>query len=105
MTRIQAEDLPWTQQNSPQGKYSLARRSLSIAAGGQKDVGTWGGGHPFDLEIQLSQDGVVGRLLAEAQGLRLFALAGFYQRDDERLSRAPGRLKGVIGVAPAPFDL
>lgn len=59
----------------------------------------------FDLEIQLSQDGVVGRLLAEAQGLRLFALAGFYQRDDERLSRAPGRLKGIIGVAPAPFDL
>lgn len=51
MTRIQAADIPWTQQNSPQGRYSLARRSLSIAAGGQKDIGTWGGGHPFDLEI------------------------------------------------------
>ena len=52
MTRTQAEDIPWTQQNSPQGKYVLARRSLSLAAGGQKDIGTWGGGHPFDLEIQ-----------------------------------------------------
>ena len=51
MTRIQVEVIPWTQQNSPQGKYSLARRSLSISAGGQKDIGTWGGGHPFDLEI------------------------------------------------------
>jgi len=52
MTRTQAEHLPWTQQNSPQGKYVLARRSLSLAAGGKKDIGTWGGGHPFDLEIQ-----------------------------------------------------
>ena len=52
MTRTNAEDLPWTQQNSPQGKYGLARRSLSVAAGGQKDTGTWAGGHPFDLEIQ-----------------------------------------------------
>lgn len=52
MTRTHAEDIPWTQQNSPQGKYGLARRSLSLAAGGQKDIGTWGGGHPFDFEIQ-----------------------------------------------------
>jgi uncharacterized cupin superfamily protein len=59
MTRTQAEDLPWTQQNSPQGKYALARRSLSVAAGGQKDIGTWGGGHPFDVEIQCIMPGKV----------------------------------------------
>lgn len=52
MTRTQAEELPWTQQNSPQGKYGILRRSLSQATGGVKDVGTWSGGHPFDLEIQ-----------------------------------------------------
>lgn len=52
MTRAQSEDIPWTQQNSPQGKYGILRRSLSQAAGGLKDVGTWGGGHPFDIEIQ-----------------------------------------------------
>lgn len=52
MTRTHAEDLPWTQQTSPKGKFGLARRALSIAAGGQKDIGTWGGGHPFDVEIQ-----------------------------------------------------
>ncbi len=51
MTRAHTDDLPWTSQNSPKGKYGLSRRSLSIAAGGQKDIGTWGGGHPFDLEI------------------------------------------------------
>lgn len=51
MTRAHAEDLPWNAQNSPQGKYGIQRRSLSQAAGGKKDIGTWGGGHPFDLEI------------------------------------------------------
>jgi chorismate mutase len=53
----------------------------------------------------LSQDGVAGRLLTEAGGLKLFALAGFYQANDERLARAPGRLSGVIGAAPEPFDV
>lgn len=51
MTRTHSEDLPWNAQNSPGGKFAMARRSLSQAAGGQKDIGTWGGGHPFDLEI------------------------------------------------------
>lgn len=53
----------------------------------------------------LSRDGAAATLLADAGGLKLFCLAGFYQAEDERLSRAPGRLKGVIGAAPAPFDV
>lgn len=59
----------------------------------------------YEVELALSRDGVAARLLTEAGGLKLFALAGFFQSDDERLSRAPGSLTGVIGVAPAPFDL
>jgi chorismate mutase len=53
----------------------------------------------------LSRDGVAATPLAEAGGLKLFVLAGFYQPDDERLARAPGRLSGVIGAAPAPLDV
>jgi len=53
----------------------------------------------------LSRDGVAADLLVEAGGLKLFALAGFYQADDPRLARAPGRLSGVIGAAPAPLDV
>jgi chorismate mutase len=53
----------------------------------------------------LGRDGVAGRMLVEAGGLKLFALAGFYQADDERLARAPGRLSGVIGAAPEPLDV
>jgi len=53
----------------------------------------------------LGRDGVAGGLLGEAGGLKLFALAGFYQVNDERLARAPGGLSGVIGAAPEPFDV
>jgi chorismate mutase len=57
------------------------------------------------VEEALSRDGVAGDLIAEAGGLKLFALAGYYQREDARLARAPGRLTGVIGAAPAPLDV
>jgi len=53
----------------------------------------------------LSRDGVAANRIAEASGLKLFALSGFYQADDERLARAPGDLSGVIGAAPEPFDV
>jgi chorismate mutase len=57
------------------------------------------------IEGALGRDGVAAELLAEAGGLKLFLLAGFYQREDERLARAPGQLNGVIGAAPAPLDV
>lgn len=57
------------------------------------------------IEEALGRDGVAGDLIAEAGGLKLFALAGYYQPQDERLARAPGRLSGVIGAAPRPFDV
>ncbi len=65
MTRSHAEDLPWADQNSPNGKYGIRRRSLSQAAGGQKDIGTWGGGHPFDLEIHRIPPGKINFPLHE----------------------------------------
>jgi chorismate mutase len=57
------------------------------------------------VEEALSHDGAAATLLVEAGGLKLFMLAGFYQADDPRLARAPGRLSGVIGAAPAPLDV
>jgi chorismate mutase len=57
------------------------------------------------IEEALGRDGVAARLVSYGGGLKLFALAGFYQRDDARLARAPGRLTGVIGAAALPFDL
>ncbi|HXC37207.1 MAG TPA: hypothetical protein VNV43_15125 [Candidatus Acidoferrales bacterium] len=36
---------------SSKGKYHLFRRHISLAPGGRKDTGAWGGAHPFDLEL------------------------------------------------------
>lgn len=57
------------------------------------------------IEQALSELGLAARPLISAGGLKLFGLAGYVQAHDARLSRAPGRLAGVIGAAPQPFDL
>ncbi len=57
------------------------------------------------LEDALSHLGFAARPIVSGGGLKLFGLAGYVQADDERLARAPGRLTGVIGAAPQPFDL
>lgn len=57
------------------------------------------------VEAALSRDGVAATPLIATGGLTLYALAGFYQADDERLARAPGSLSGVIGAAPTPMDV
>jgi len=54
----------------------------------------------------LGAQGLAAAVLAEARGLRLFAMPGYIQPNDPRLLGAPpGRLTGVIGAAPVPFDL
>ncbi|MBX7249925.1 MAG: chorismate mutase [Caulobacteraceae bacterium] len=57
------------------------------------------------IEDALSNLGFAARPIAAGGGLKLFGLAGYVQRNDERLARAPGSLTGVIGAAPQPFDL
>jgi len=44
--------------------------------------------------------GLAASPLIEAGGLKLFALAGYVQAEDGRLTSAPGTLSGVIGAAP-----
>ncbi|WP_269525717.1 cupin domain-containing protein [Coraliomargarita parva] len=49
--KIVSEDsVPVASETSPKGAYSLERRHMSVALGGIRDVGLWGGGHPFDVE-------------------------------------------------------
>jgi len=88
---------------------------LSALAVGEVDVEPTGDDRTFwvtdaaqpspAIEEALSRDGVAATLLVETGGLKLFVLAGFYQAGDPRLARAPGRLSGVIGAAPAPLDV
>jgi len=51
MNKINVREIPEVEAGSPHGKYKLFRKNLSVALGGSKDKGTWGGGHPFDVEL------------------------------------------------------
>ena len=87
---------------------AVAVAAVELEPSGPDDETLWvtdASERAHEIELAFSRDGVAARLLSEAGGLKLFALAGFFMSDDERLQRAPGRLTGVIGVAPAPFDL
>lgn len=89
-------------------------RPLALAVG-EGEVGPSGQDETFwvtdaasrvpQLEDALARLGAAASLVDEAAGLRLFSLAGYFQVDDERLARAPGELTGVVGWAPASFDL
>jgi uncharacterized cupin superfamily protein len=50
MKKANLPSLPWTESCSPKGRFHLFRRNLSLALGGKRDIGEWGGGHPFDVE-------------------------------------------------------
>ena len=50
MKLVHIPDLPETRAKSPTGKYDSFARDISLALGGIKDTGAWGGGHPFDLQ-------------------------------------------------------
>jgi chorismate mutase len=60
---------------------------------------------PDVLIEHLSHIGFAAEQVGSAGGLKLFTLAGYVQKDDERLTLAPGKLKGVIGAASLPFDV
>lgn len=50
--KINLRDMPELEQRSPSGKFHSFFRNVSLAFGGERNVGTWGGGHPFDFQIR-----------------------------------------------------
>jgi uncharacterized cupin superfamily protein len=52
MTKVHLHTVPEEEQRSPAGKYHSFCRNVSLALGGGRNAGTWGGGHPFDLQIR-----------------------------------------------------
>ncbi len=51
MRKINISQVAETAQHSPKGVFAVFRKHISLALGGLKDVGVFGGGHPFDLEL------------------------------------------------------
>jgi uncharacterized cupin superfamily protein len=52
MKTVRIDELPWESAQSPKGKFHSYFRNISLALGAKRDVGTWGGGHPFDLQMR-----------------------------------------------------
>jgi hypothetical protein len=60
---------------------------------------------PAAVIAALGEAGLAADLILDVGGLKLVAIAGYVQAHDPRIDAAPGRLKGIIGAAPVPFDL
>lgn len=52
-------EIPWQERRSPKGRYHLFQKEISLALGGKKDLGSWGGGHPFDVALVRIPPGAV----------------------------------------------
>lgn len=52
MKKVTIASLPWEEFKSPTGKYHSFFQNISLALGGKRDTGPWGGGHPFDLQLR-----------------------------------------------------
>jgi uncharacterized cupin superfamily protein len=52
MHKINLRDVPEVELRSPTGKFASFCRNISLALGGSRNVGAWGGGHPFDLQVR-----------------------------------------------------
>lgn len=51
MKRKKLNEISEEERKSPHKKYHLFRKHISEALGGLTNKGTWGGGHPFDVEL------------------------------------------------------
>lgn len=52
MHHVHIPSLPWEEQHSPGRKFHSFCRNVSLAMGGIRHAGLWGGGHPFDVQIR-----------------------------------------------------
>ena len=52
MNVVHFPTLPADERHSPTRKFHSFCQNLSLALDGKRDIGTWGGGHPFDVQIR-----------------------------------------------------
>jgi len=60
MNKVNQSKVEVEHEKSPKGSFEIVRRHISVALGGKRDVGVWGGGHPFDVELGVIAKGKKG---------------------------------------------
>lgn len=88
MKRVNLADLPEEEIRTPGGKFHSFFRSVSLALGGVRNVGTWGGGHPFDFQVRRIPPGAAVCPFHSHFGQWEFF---FVQRGDGTVRTAEGR--------------
>ncbi len=51
MTHAHVPSIPWTDTQSPKGKFRRGFKQISKALGSKPDIGPWGGGWPFEIDL------------------------------------------------------
>lgn len=86
--------LPWEEIKSPTGKFHSFFRNVSLALGGIRNTGTWGGGHPFDVQVRRIPAGAsvcpFHLHLAQWELFVVQAGAGFVRTPEGRTPIRPG---------------
>jgi uncharacterized cupin superfamily protein len=49
MIKVKLQDVPEEERLSPKGAFHVRQKDISLALGGIKNTGPFGGGHPFDV--------------------------------------------------------
>lgn len=52
MHKVNLREISEVEQRSPSGKFHSFAKNVSLALGGIRNVGVWGGGHPFDFQVR-----------------------------------------------------
>jgi len=50
MHQVNQTAVPVEHRKSPRGSFEIFRQHVSVALGGVRSIGPWGGGHPFEVE-------------------------------------------------------
>jgi uncharacterized cupin superfamily protein len=60
MNKVNESKVEVEHRKSPKGSFEIVRRHISVALGGKRDIGVWGGGHPFEVELAVIPKGKKG---------------------------------------------
>lgn len=104
MQKVHIDEIPWSDRESPKGTYRLSQKDISLALGGLKDIGEWGGGHPFDVALVRLPAGATNfpqhQHLAQWEFFAILSGRGTVRcGDDEHSVRAGDHFLQAPGVA------
>ena len=96
MNKVHIPDLPWGETHSPTKKFHSFFRNISLALGGVRNAGTWGGGHPFDLQIRRLPPGAAvcpfHSHLAQSEMFVVLSGTGTVRTSEARTEVKPGEV-------------